>query len=246
MKRILLSGLAVLFSGFVSAQHGPAVVASTAWVAAFARAAGGAQVAVIAPAGLAHPPDYDPRPSDLLSVSRADLVLVGGYEAFLQRLRDALGAKARLLTVVTTYDPQAVRKEVGAIAAVLGTRAEAAAFSDRYDAAWRTSAGRLQLRTGARRPVVVVQRFMVPWVQLLGVEAVGTFGPGPLSLDDLRRLKALAPTLIIDNAHAAPAATLAEVAGARRVALVNFPEAGEGLLDVLKRNTDLLEGSLAP
>jgi len=94
--------------------------------------------------------------------------------------------------------------------------------------------------------VVVVQRFMVPWARLLGVDPAAIFGPGPLSPADLLRIKALAPTLIIDNAHAAPAAALAEVTGARRVVLINFPEADEGLLDVLGRNTQRLKAGLTP
>lgn len=246
MMRILVAALTLFFVAVPAAQSAAAVVASTTWVAAFARAAGSTDLTVIAPAGLTHPPDYDPRPSDLMAVSRADLVLVGGYEAFIARLRDALGAKGQMLTVNTTYDPQVVRKEVEAIAAVLGNLVQAGAFADAYDAVWRESSARLRLRAGNRPPVVVVQRFMVPWARLLGVDPAAIFGPGPLSPADLLRIKALAPTLIIDNAHAAPAAALAEVTGARRVVLINFPEADEGLLDVLGRNTQRLKAGLTP
>jgi hypothetical protein len=128
---------------------------------------------------------------------------------------------------------------------VLGTGVQADAFADRYDRAWRDAAEQLKKTMGDARPVVAAQRFMVPWVELLGVEPVATFGPGPVSPEDLRRLKALAPTLIVDNAHAAPALSLAEVTGARRTVLVNFPERDEGLLDVLRRNLHSLEKALA-
>lgn len=244
--RALLAAFTLFFSGILPAHGEPFVVASTAWVAAIARAAGGTQVSVIAPPGLVHPPDYDPRPSDLLAVSRADLVLVGGYEAFVARIRDALGAKGQMLAINTSYDPQIVRKEVGAIAAVLGTQSQAHTFADVYDAAWRSSAERLRQRTGSQQPIVVVQRFMLPWARLLGVEPAATFGPGALSLEELRRLKAITPTLIIDNAHSVPALALEEITGARRIVLVNFPEAGEGLLDVLRRNSERLESGLTP
>jgi zinc transport system substrate-binding protein len=245
MMRFLLAGLSLCLACTVAAEPAPSVVASTAWVAALARAAGATQVTLVAPPGLAHPPDYDPKPSDLLAVSRADLVLVGGYESFVSRLRSALGGRGQMLVVTTSYDPKIVRQEVAAIAAALGTRAQAEAFAARYERAWRESAERLQKGTGDRSPVVVAQRFMVPWVPLLGVEPAGTFGPGPVSPEDLRRLKALRPTLIVDNAHAAPAAALAEVTGARRVALVNFPEGDEGLLEVLRRNVRSLDAALA-
>ena len=247
MMRTILLTLALLCPAIVLARQSvPAVVASTSWVGAFARAAGAMQVSVLAPPGLVHPPDYDPRPSDLLALSRASLVLVAGYEAFLPRLREALGAKAQLLTVNTTHDPQVIRRESEAIAAVLGTQAKARAFADAYDAAWLASATRLRQQTDRRKPVVLAQRFMVSWVRLLGVEPAATFGPGPLSLEELRRLKSLAPTLIIDNAHGAPASALAEVTGARRVVLVNFPQGSEGLLEVLQHNTERLQAALTP
>ncbi len=244
MKRALLALLA-LCGAFALPAQAAQVVTSTTWVAALAMAAGVDRVTVIAPAGLAHPPDYDPKPSELLAVSRADFVLVGGYEAFLARLREALGAKGRLLTVTTTYDPQGVRKEIAAIGDALGTRARADAFADRYDAQWAASTQRLRARSRTKT-IVVVQKFILPWAQLLGVEPVATFGPGPLSADELRRLSALRPTLIIDNAHAAPSAALAEVTGAQRAVLTNFPGSGESLLDVLNRNTQRLEAALPP
>ncbi|MBZ4212032.1 MAG: metal ABC transporter substrate-binding protein [Rhodoferax sp.] len=245
MRTILLT-LALFCPGMVLAQTATAVLASTSWVGAFARAAGATQVSVLAPPGLVHPPDYDPRPSDLLALSRASVVLVAGYEAFLPRLREALGAKAQLLTVNTTHDPQVIRKEIDVIAAILGTQVQAHAFADAYDTAWLASAARLRQRSGGHKPVVLAQRFMVSWVRLLGVEPAATFGPGPLSLEELRRLKSLAPTLIIDNAHAAPASALAEVTGARRVVLVNFPQGSEGLLEVLQHNTERLQAALTP
>ncbi|MEI6733805.1 MAG: zinc ABC transporter substrate-binding protein [Comamonadaceae bacterium] len=246
MMRTFLLILALLCPAPVPAQTAPGVVASTSWVGAFARAAGATQVSVLVPPGLVHPPDYDPRPSDLLALSRASLVLVAGYEAFLPRLREALGAKAQLLTVNTTHDPQVIRREIEAIADILGTQDQARLFADAYDGAWQTSATRLRQRTTGRKSVVLVQRFMVSWVRLLGVEPAATFGPGPLSLEELRRLKNLAPTLIIDNAHAAPASALAEVTGARRVVLVNFPQGSEGLLEVLQHNTERLQAALTP
>jgi zinc transport system substrate-binding protein len=246
MMRTILLILALWCPGMVLAQTATTVLASTSWVGAFARAAGATQVSVLAPPGLLHPPDYDPRPSDLLAMSRASLVLVAGYEAFLPRLREALSAKAQLLTVNTAHDPQVIRGEIETIAAVLGTQAQARAFADAYDTAWLASAARLRQRSGGNKPVVLVQRFMVSWVRLLGVEPAATFGPGPLSLEELRRLKNLAPTLIVDNAHAAPANALAEVTGARRVVLVNFPHGREGLLDVLQHNTERLRAALTP
>jgi zinc transport system substrate-binding protein len=242
MKRLLSVALAL---PALTSWAEPATIASTAWVGAMARAAGSTQLTVVTPPGLAHPPDYDPKPSDLLAVARADLVLVGGYEAFLPRLRDSLKAKGEILTVTTTYDPQIVRREVTAIAARLGTVPQASAFADAYDAAWLQSTQRLARQLKGQKPVIVVQRFMTPWARLLEVEPAAVFGPAPPSPEELRRIKAIAPTLIIDNVHATPATALAEITGARRIALENFPKGDEGLLDVLHRNTERLQGGVS-
>ena len=72
----------------------PRVVASTSWVAAFAKAAGIADVTLVAPANLQHPPDYDPKPSDLAAIAKADYVLVAGFEGFATRMKEASGSPA--------------------------------------------------------------------------------------------------------------------------------------------------------
>lgn len=238
--------LLLLMCAGAPAQDSAVVLASTSWVAAMALAAGADQVGVIAPAGLVHPADYDPKPTDLLALSRATLVLVGGYEAFVPRLRQALYSQAKMLTVNTVHDPQVLRQELAIIATALGTTGKAEAFADIYQRAWLAGTLRLRPRVRQRNPVVVVQRFMAPWAQLLGVKPVATFGPEPLSPQELRRLQALAPTLIIDNAHATPATALAELTGASTAVLVNFPQAGDGLLDVLRSNTQRLHAALTP
>ncbi len=53
----------------VAEAQGPKVVASTSWVAAFAKLAGATDITVIAPSNLQHPPDYDPKASDLEAVA---------------------------------------------------------------------------------------------------------------------------------------------------------------------------------
>lgn len=90
-KRIWMVLLGVVLASLAFGQGSPRVVASTNWVAAFARAAGALDVTVIAPASVQHPPDYDPRPSDLAAIARADWVLLAGYEGFAKRMEEALG-----------------------------------------------------------------------------------------------------------------------------------------------------------
>ena len=50
----------------------PKVVASTSWVGAVAKLAGATDITVIAPTNVTHPPDYDPKASDLVALDKAD------------------------------------------------------------------------------------------------------------------------------------------------------------------------------
>jgi len=65
----------------LAAQERP-VIASTSWVQAFAIAAGAKNVVTIAPFELQHPPEYEIKPSDLLAVQHASLIVYSGYEKF--------------------------------------------------------------------------------------------------------------------------------------------------------------------
>ena len=64
--------------GAPPADPEPRVVASTAWAGAVARAAGARNVRVLSPPTLQHPPEYEPRPSDLLAVAEAEFLVLGG------------------------------------------------------------------------------------------------------------------------------------------------------------------------
>ncbi|MGE3328299.1 MAG: ABC transporter substrate-binding protein, partial [Acidimicrobiia bacterium] len=65
-------------SGATSAH----VVASTTWTGAYAKLAGATDIDVIAPTSVLHPPDYDPKPSDLVAAADADIVVYAEFEGF--------------------------------------------------------------------------------------------------------------------------------------------------------------------
>jgi zinc transport system substrate-binding protein len=222
------------------------VVASTPWVGAMARAAGASDVRVIAPAGLVHPPDYDPRPSDLVAVAAASYVLSAGYEGFASRLAAAAAPGAVQVKVRTSYEPAVVEEELLRLGRLFGTVQRAQASVEDYRAAWQAGRQALVSVVAGAPPRAAVHRFMTPWLDLLGVQPVAVFGPGALSPTELARLKSLGITLVIDNAHDAQGAVLTEVSGARYVKLVNFPAAGEGLADVVRANVGRLTTALKP
>jgi zinc transport system substrate-binding protein len=77
------------------------IVVSTSWVGAFAKLAGATTITVIAPSNIQHPPDYDPKPSDLQAIGDADYVLLAGFEEFAARMQDAVGGDSnKVITVL--------------------------------------------------------------------------------------------------------------------------------------------------
>ncbi|MDC7789002.1 hypothetical protein PQJ75_21910 [Rhodoplanes sp. TEM] len=219
----------------------PKIVASTTWVAAFARAAGATDITVVAPANLPHPPDYDPRPSDLAAVADAAFVLMAPFDGFARRLREAAGSTARVVTVDLVNAPETIRAEVTRLGALFGTEAAAAAFLARFDAEHARLSAEIADRLGRQRPRTVAQRFMAPWARLASLELVGTYGPGPLQPAQLAELAAKSPGLVLKNGHSeregAPSAgrAIAQATGAREVALLNFP-ADQDLLGLFREN----------
>lgn len=216
----------------------PRVVASTSWAAAVVRAAGVETVRVVSPPALQHPPEYDPRPSDLLAVAEADFVVLGGFERFAERLREAVGSRGEVIQVRLDHDPEVTDAEVRRLAARLGDPAAA----ERNLTALAAERERFTLDVaealGGKRPRALVHRFLGAWARLAGLEVVGTFAMGPARPSDLLRLTGERPELVVDNAHAPGGAELAEAAGVPRVVLVNFPGPGPDLdlAGVLREN----------
>ena len=225
---------------------GGAVVASTEWTAAFARAAGIADVTVLAPAGSRHPAEYQLRPSDLLAVAAADAVVLAGYEAMAARLPELARQAATVLRIDTDYSLATLRRSLDALQAAGGTPAASAAslraIAEEY-AAWRAE---LAARGLAGAPALV-HRFQEALARELGFDVVATFGPLPPQAAALASLADAEVALIIDNHHNAVAAPLTEIhAPATVAALLNFPGASgtATLLDVVRHNRGLLAAAL--
>lgn len=238
MRQLALALLLLLLPA-VGYAAGPAVVASTSWAAAFARAAGAGDVTVIAPDNLQHPPDYDPKPSDLVAVAKADVVVYGGFERFAERLSAAVGDPAKALRLELENSPSVIRHEVLRLAERLGTKPAAEAFLARFETQARGLHSTL-IAAGAGKTTAAVQRWMLPWAELAGLKVVGVFGPKPVTPSELAQLAQAAPQLILDNAHAPQGEPLAQATGARRVVLRNFPTPGTGLPELFQANSDAL------
>ena len=225
----------------------PRVVASTSWTAAFVRAAGIPEVRVLAPYEMRHPSDYVVRPSDLLAVRDADVVVYAGYEAMAQRLVEAAdGTRARLVKIDTRNDPATVAASLAVLGDVFGTRQAAAAYAAKvaeFFASWRE-----QLRReGLAGAPVIAHTFQRPVAEALGFVVTGEFGPAPLEAARIVALAKLAPRLILDTWHNEIGRPLVEtMRKTPYVSWLNFPvdPARPGLLDVLGENRARLTQAL--
>lgn len=227
------------------ADGGPRVVASTSWVGAFASAAGASDVQLIAPADLQHPPDYDPRPSDLAAVADADFVLYTEFDGFAQRLREATGSEAELVPVALENSPAGVRAEVTRLGELFGTEEAAQEYLDGFDAEYARLSEEVQMSLPDPPPRVVSNVFFTPWVEFAGVELVGAYGPQPPDPSQIVELNGESPELVFENAHIPVGEPLVE-SGATEIELINFPGEDLDLLGVFRENARRIEGALPP
>ncbi|MEU3049750.1 zinc ABC transporter substrate-binding protein [Streptomyces sp. NPDC006984] len=212
----------------------PAVVVTTTWEGAFAKAAGAEDVTVIVPQSVHHAPDYDPKPSDLTAVAQADFVLYAPFEPYAEKIKEAAGSSAKLVEVNLDNDPDKVKAEVDKLAALFGTADAATRWKTTFD----TEYGKLNEDVRAawpdgRSPVVVSQLFTVWAAKLAGVSPAGTYGPEPVTPAQLAELSAKKPALVLDNAHMSTGTVLPD-SGADQVKIVNYPGEDLDLLAVYR------------
>jgi zinc transport system substrate-binding protein len=241
-KRLVsLIAVFVLLAVPVAAAQGPTVVASTAWTAAYARAAGAGQVVVIAPLELQHPPEYEIKPSDLDKVRGAKLVVYAGYEKFAQKLTETAGGeKVTALKVYTDNPPDNVKQQAALIADALGTKSAYDQWAKEFD----TFAA--QMRADAQKAYpnrkVVVHQMQRTYVEWLGFEVVGEFGPAEPSPAVVAELAQKGAIVVIDNYHNPVGQPIAESAKAKYVQFINFPgkDSTTTIEDVYRHNVSAL------
>ncbi len=118
-------------------------MATNSWTAAFAAAAGAADIVTIAPSDLRHPAEYELKPSDVAALQNADLIVYTGFEVMAKKLADAAGSQSiRMLQIDADYSLATMRSSILAIADLLGTEPEGAGE--------RGGAGRASCRPGRR------------------------------------------------------------------------------------------------
>ncbi|MFJ7069923.1 metal ABC transporter solute-binding protein, Zn/Mn family [Streptomyces sp. NPDC101115] len=225
--------------------HKPVVVATTTWEGAFAKAAGAEDVTVIVPPSVHHAPDYDPKPSDLAAVAKADFVLYAPFEPYAAKIKEAAGSKARLVEVNLDNEPARAGAEVARLGGLFGTEDAAERWKTRLDGEVAKLNGELESAwPGGRSPVVVTQVFTAWAADLAGATTVGTYGPEPVTPSRLASLSAKRPAYVLDNAHMSTGTVLPD-SGARQVRIANYPGEDLDLLAVYRAAAAELRKAMA-
>lgn len=233
--------LVLIAAPLSSAQPGdgsPRVLASTAWTAAIAEAAGAQNVDLLAPFELRHPPEQDFRPSDITRALAADVIVWGGYEAFVSQLVAAAGIpQERVLQIPTQNAPDHLIDLTRDLAARWGTEERQREWEAGFRQLTDSIYAQAQAHNVSGQRVVVVGH-MVPFVTWLGYEIVGTFGFDEMTPARIHALASLEPDLIIDVWHNPTAEAIAEAAGVPYILLINFPgkDGTRNLRDVFIHN----------
>lgn len=241
---------AVIFASFSSCknqrQSEVLIIASTSWTAAFAEAAGAKNVKVIAPFEMQHPSEYEIKPGDIPSIMNAGLIIYGGYEIMVKRLKQGLNIDdKRLLRIDTSYDMAAIENSVMSIARKLGTEETAVKNIDEIRTLYEDARKQLNVKE-LNDANVLVHFFQQSMINELGLNTVAVFGPAPPEARQIVELANKEVDMIIDNGHNPVGTSLKEVLPrASYLLLLNFP--GENktrtLSDVIRYNLNQILNS---
>lgn len=243
---LALAGCATAEPTGEPAPTGTKVVAATAWEGSLAKAAGATDITVVVPASVVHAADYDPKPSDLVAVGSADLVLYAEFEGFAPRLREAAGGDAKVEAVRLENTPDVIRSEVRRLAGILGTQDAAEQWITTFDATLTSTKDtvRAAWRDG-RPPTVVSQAFVAYMAAITDAQVVGTFGPAPITPSQVAELSAKKPDLVLENAHMSGGGEVLPDSGAKQVTIINYPGEDLDLLGVFTTNAEEIAKALA-
>lgn len=219
------------------------VVASTSWVGALAKAAGATDITVIAPSSAQHPPDYDPKPSDLASVAGADYVLFAEFDGFAAKIKEAAGGDGELVPVELENTPAKIRAEVTRLGTLFGTTAAATIWLRSFDTEYTKLSNDLKGKVPSPAPTAVSHMFMAYWADFAGLKVTGVYGPAPVTPSQLQELTAEKPGIVLANAHV-PGGN-PEIDGAERVDIVNYPKDDLDLIGVFRANAATLTAALS-
>lgn len=247
MKNLFYLIFALLFLVSCKGHQTPTsrVVATNAWTAAYALAAGATDVRVLTPYEMVHPSEYELRPGDITHLNNAEVVIYAGYEIMMGHIRTGLNIPdEKMLQIHTSYNMNEIEESVMLIAARLGTEEQAIKNLEEIRKSWENF--RLDMaEQGLDKETAVVHFFQQSFVSEAGIEILSIFGPGPPEPRQILEITRTNASLIIDNAHNPSGSALREtMKDADYLLLLNFPGlyGTKTIEDVIEYNTKQLLG----
>lgn len=226
MKRTLL--IIFVLCQFISCQPSKTptteVVATNAWTAAYALAAGASDVRILTPYEMIHPSEYELRSGDIIHLTKAGVVIYAGYEIMMGQIRTGLNIPdEKMLQIYTSYNLKEIEASVMQIAALLGTEELARTNMEEIRKSM-DEARQAVAENGLGKETTVVHFFQQSFISEAGIEIAAIFGPAPPEPRQLADISRTDATLIIDNAHNPAGGALKEtMKGADYLLLLNFP-----------------------
>ena len=237
---LLFLGAALLAMSALPCTAGQIVVASTSLTGAIAKAAGAQEVRVLTPADASHPPEYDLKPTDLLKLEGANVVVYAGYERMVSKLVETSRNKQILVIQVdTTLSPENLIAQVHKVAGALNTGREATLWEDGFRQKLDLLKVRLVPVAGKR---AVVHWHAKPFATWAGLTVLQVIPLGELTPRVIADGIAQKPDVVVDILHSPVARTIADNAKCRYVQLINFPGAQNtgSIEDIFEYNTSQL------
>jgi len=226
MKSYLV--ILLLFCSFLSCNSQPTlsnrVIATTSWTAAYAITAGATNVAVLAPYEMVHPSEYELRPGDIGRLTKASLILYGGYEVMVDQIRAGLNIPAeKMVKISTSYNYTEIETSVMLIAKRLGT--EEIARKNLAVIKQLLLNGQIDVqKKGLDKQPVLVHFFQESFAKEMGIVPTMIFGPAPPEPKQILEMARTNAVLILDNAHNPVGGSVKEILkNGEYKLLLNFP-----------------------
>jgi zinc transport system substrate-binding protein len=235
-----LAGAFLLVMSALSCAAGQVVVASTSLAGAVAHAANAQEVRILTPADVQHPPEYDVKPTDLLKLEGADIVVYAGYERMVSRLVDTSRNKRIIaIQINTEASPENLISQVQKVAVALKTEKEAQA----WEKSFRENLAILKVKLNPVRDKRVVAHWHArPFAAWAGLSVVQVVRPGELTPRVIADAISQKPDAVLDILHAPVAKPIADNAKCRYIQVINFPGVANTvtLEDIFAYNTNQL------
>ncbi len=219
------------------------IVVTSSWTAAYVELAGITEYEMIAPSDMQHPSEYELQIDDILKLKDADLIICGGYETMMEKIRTGLKIDPNLiLQIKTDYNLEHIRSSVQSIADRTGTVGIAQDNLMEIEGIIIESRNRIE-KEGISQVPMVVQFFLRPLSEELNLNISAIFGPRQLEAFDIQELMKHDFEMVIDNAHNPSGRPLAESKdNAKIVFLMNFPglNGTRSIADVIRKNVELI------